>query len=126
MRRVLAVCCDAESCQAIEDAVQPWRFETVACPSFQESINLLEREDFTLVFYEDGCSDQTYRDLQAMLRSSKAPVIVMTPLDDPKSVFREAISLGALDVLPSPCSKRDVQWMVIRATQHKPLTRSPQ
>jgi len=111
------VCRDAEASRVIEEAMQPWMFETVVCSSPRESMGLLEKEDFALVFCDERFEGGTYRDLLFGAPSRKAPVVVMISDKDPEPVFRDAMSLGALGVLSSPCSRTDVQWMVIRATQ---------
>src|SRR5271165_5749400 len=116
-RRVLVVCQDAAVSRVIEQATQPWMFETVVCSSPRESMEILEKEEFALVFCEERFEGGTYRDLLFGAPPRNAPVVVMISDKDPDLVFREAMSLGALGVLSSPCSRTDVQWMLIRATQ---------
>ena len=107
----------------IEEAIQSWGFETVVRASLEDSRESLRRQDFALIFCEDECEDGTYRDLLSMVRDNKIPVVVMTPLAEQGCVLGEAIELGALDVLPSPFSRQDVQWMVISATQRGSVSR---
>ena len=123
-RRVLVLCRDPEASRVIEEATRPWMFETVACTSARESMRLLEQEDFALVFCAERYADGTYREMLANAPTHKAPVVIMVSEQDPDVVFREAMSLGALGVVSSPCSKADVQWMVIRATQRGPASRA--
>jgi DNA-binding NtrC family response regulator len=123
-RRVLVLCRDIEASRVIEEATRPWMFETVACSSADESLRLLEQEDFALIFCAEQYADGTYRDLLRSAQPHKAPVVIMVSDPNPDAVFREAMSLGALGVLNSPCSKADVQWMVIRATQKGPAVRA--
>jgi DNA-binding NtrC family response regulator len=100
-------------------------FETVVCSSLQESRQLLEREDFALVFCEDRFEDGAYRDLLTQAqRPRRVPVVVMISTADPDAIFQDAMALGALGVVPVPCSRKDVQWMVIRATQQGQARRS--
>jgi len=122
-RRVLVVGRNAENRRVIDEAIRHWKFETVACSSLQESGELIARQDFAVAFCEERREDVAYRDFLGQARRSRLPVIVLTPLSDQEGVFREALALGATDILPSPCSPQDVQWMVIWATQNKAATR---
>ena len=123
-RSVLVVGRSTGNCRVIEEATQPWMFETVACSSIQESKDILDKQDFVLIFCEESGEDGTYRDLLSMTRTRKVPVAVMLSDTNQELVFREAMALGAFGVVGSPCSKKDVQWMVIRATQRESATRS--
>ena len=123
-RRVLVVCQDAGNSRVIEEATRSWMFETVACTSIQESRNLLDKQDFALIFCEERGADGTYRDLLSVARTRRVPVAVMISDTNQDFVFREAMALGAFDVVASPCSRKDVQWMVIRATQKESVSRS--
>lgn len=117
------VCRDAEVSRVIEEATQSWMFETVVCSSSQESLNLLQKKDFALIFCEEHCRDGTYHDLLAVALSRKAPVVVMISDTNQDGVFREAMALGAFGVVANPCTRKDVQWMVIRATQKDSASR---
>ena len=108
---------DRDLSSMIAEATQPWMFEIVVCSSFWESVDLVDRTDFALIFCEERCGEGTYRDLLAAMGSRKAPVVVMVSPDDRDEVFRDAMAMGAFDVVANPCSRTDVQWMVIRATQ---------
>ena len=116
-RRVLVVCRDVDVARVIEEATQPWMFETEVRSSLRESRDLVEKRDFALIFCEECCEDGTYQDLLSTGRSRKVPVVVMISDADQDFVFREAMALGAFGVVARPCSRKDVQWMVIRATQ---------
>ncbi len=124
MRRIMVVGRDRELSRVVEEATQSWMFETVACSSYGESLGLLDYQDFALVLCEERCGDGTYRDLLAKARSRKAPVVVMISDENQDVVFREAMTLGAFDVIANPCSRSDVQWMVIRATHKEPAMRA--
>jgi DNA-binding NtrC family response regulator len=108
---------DRELGRVIAEATQPWMFETVVCSSCWESLDLLDGEDFALIFCEERWEGGTYRDLLSAMGSRKAPVVVMISGENRDLVFREAMELGAFDVAANPCSRQDAQWMVIRATQ---------
>jgi DNA-binding NtrC family response regulator len=123
-RRVLVVCSDAAESQVIEDATRAWMFETVVCSSLRESQELLAGKEFALVFCRETLEDGTYSDLLSLVKGTHGvPVVVMISDVEEDQLFREAMALGAFGVVPHPCSTKDVQWMVIRATRG--ATRSP-
>lgn len=115
---------DLELSRVIEEATQSWLFETVVCSSCEESLGLLNYQEFALIFCEEQCGDGTYRDLLYGARPRKAPVVVMIADQNRDLVFREAMALGAFDVVASSCSRTDVQWMVIRAAQRDRAVRA--
>jgi DNA-binding NtrC family response regulator len=118
IRRILVVCSDPATRRVIEDATRAWMFETVACSLLRDAEDLLARQEFALVFCEDRFEDGGYRDLLSVVAPShKVPVVVMISDVGEDSIFRDAVALGAFGVVPNPCSTKDVQWMVIRATQ---------
>ena len=124
-RRVLVLSQNIENSRVIEDATQPWMFETVVCSSLEESRRLLDREDFVLVFCEDGFEGGAYRDLLSQSqRPRRVPVVIMISGADRDAVFQDAMALGAFGVVGVPCSRKDVQWMVIRATHQGQSRRS--
>ena len=118
---------DAGNRRVIEDAIELWMFETVACTLLRESQELLEGSDFAVVFCGESWGDGAYYDLlNATRRNRKAPpivVLITNPIQD--SVFQEAMAKGAFGVISSPCVRKDIQWMVIRATQNGPRARRP-
>jgi DNA-binding NtrC family response regulator len=119
-RRILVVSSDPANGRLIENATRAWMFETVVCSSSREAKQLLAEQQFALVFCGDRFEDGTYPDLLVAAKGPyKVPVVVMiSDMHDEDSIFRGAMQLGALGVLGSPCSAKDAQWMVIRATQH--------
>lgn len=112
-RQVLIVGSEAVNRRAIEEAAIGWMLETIVCSSLQESKAHLSKQDVAVIFCQDRLKDGTYRDLLSVV--SKVPVVVMITDVNQDGVHREAIELGALDVVASPCSRKDVQWMIIRA-----------
>jgi DNA-binding NtrC family response regulator len=123
-RRVLVVCRDARNSRAIEEATQPWMFETASCSSIEESTRLLQQKDFALIFCEESSEDGNYRDLLSVARAYRVPVVVLISDTNQDFLFRQAMTSGAFGVIPSPCSRKDVQWTVIRATQKASVGRS--
>jgi DNA-binding NtrC family response regulator len=111
---VLIVCSDAENSRVIEEAASGWMLESIVCSSLQEFRALPSKPEVAVIFCEERLHDGTYRDL---LSIAEAPVVVMISNVSNSGAHRDAIELGALDVVASPCSRNDVQWMVIRAMQ---------
>lgn len=104
--------------QVIEDATRGWMFETVACSSVAEADKLLTEKDFAVIFCKDHFNGEGYAALlSAMGRRCRIPVVVMISDVNQDSVFQDAMALGAFGVVPSACSIKDVQWMVVRAAQ---------
>lgn len=90
------------------------------CASLQESRDVLRDESLAAVFCEDCFEGGTYRDFLALAqRPRKVPVVVMVSESNQHLAPKDAMALGAFDVIPNPCSKKDVQWMVIRATKQE-------
>ncbi len=120
-RRVLVLCRDAANVRAIEEAVEPWMFRTAVCASLQEWRDLADGKDFAVAFCDDCFEGGTYRDFLAMMpRPRKLPVVVLISESNQYEASRDAVALGAFDVIPNPCSKQDVQWVVIRALKQGP------
>jgi len=122
-RRVLVIGRSLENRKVIHDALRQWNFEIVGSSSLLESVELLSRQDFSLAFCEQQGEDLSYRDFLSKARRFKVPVVVLTSASGEQGTLQRALALGATDVLPSPCSKQDVQWMVIWATQQRPGAR---
>ena len=116
-RQVLVVSSEAANRRAIEEVTRAWMIDAIICSSLQESRAILATHGVAAVFCEDHLTDGTYRDLLSIV--PKVPVIVMVSDDKDESVDREALALGALDVIGSPCSRQDVQWMIIRTIQDR-------
>lgn len=113
------VCRDAVLGRVIAGAVQPWMFETVVCSTLQESQELVQKKHFGVIFSEALCADGTYKDLLATALTQKVPFVVVVTDASHDFVFQEAMASGAFDVLAASCSRKDVQWMVIRATRKR-------
>lgn len=122
-RRVLVIGRNLENRKVIHDALRQWNFEIVGSSSLLESADLLNRHEYALAFCEQQGEDSAFRDFLSRARRSRVPVVVLTATSGEQETLQQALALGASDVLPSPCSKQDVQWMVIWATQQKPGAR---
>jgi DNA-binding NtrC family response regulator len=124
---VLIVSSEGATIRVIEEVTTRWMLERVACSSLQSATSLIVRQGFGLIFCEDRLRDGTYRDLLSAIVHSgrKARMVVLIPDAQGNDARREGLELGAFDVISTPCSKRDVQWVIIRATQDRSLSAHP-
>jgi len=102
----------------VKSAISHWATQPVWCSTLREARDFLPDASLSLIFCEDTLPDGTYHDL---LRTVGKPVkdrfVVISSTPDLDEIYDEATELGAFDVIASPCSRSDVQWMVVRATQ---------
>lgn len=87
---------------------------------------MITRPDIALIFCDDCLPDGSYRDLLDGLprMTRRAPLVVVMSGQDRDRTYREAMEQGAFDVIASPCSKQDVQWIVIRTMDLVQLPRT--
>jgi DNA-binding NtrC family response regulator len=118
--RMLAIC-SIENRQAIENAVTEWSLEICWCLTLQEARRGLRRGNHALVLCEAELPDGTYRDVMKLLKREldQVRVIILSPSEN---CYSQAIEMGAFDVISSPCSRTDVQWMIMQAVQGHPAT----
>ncbi|MGA2695525.1 MAG: hypothetical protein ABSE92_05665 [Terriglobales bacterium] len=120
-KRILILCPDGSSTQVIQEATRNWPvLETIVCPSVQEARSHLADSDIHLIFCQDCLRDGSYRDLLELLKSltRDVPVILVVPAEDRDFALREAWANGVFDIVASPCTRQDIQWMIIRTMQH--------
>lgn len=87
---------------------------------------MIARPDVALTFCDDYLPDGSYRDLLDALprMTRRVPLVVVMSGEDRDRTHRDAIEHGAFDVIASPCSKQDVQWIVIRTMDVAQLPRT--
>ncbi len=113
-----------ENRDVVTSAMNHWSMDPVCCSSVQEASNLLPEANPSLIFCEETLPDGTYRDLLRNLnKPPKARFVVISPTADIDANYNEALSLGAFDMIASPCRRSDVQWIAIRA-MHEDTRRS--
>lgn len=90
--------------------------DPVCCSGVQEAFTLLPEACPSLIFCEETLADGTYRDLLRLMgKTARTRFVVISPTADVDANYNEAISLGAFDMIASPCRRSDVQWIAIRA-----------
>jgi DNA-binding NtrC family response regulator len=116
--RMLAIC-SAENRQVVESATLEWSLEVCWCASLEEARPGLRRGKHALIFCEAELPDGTYRDVMELLKQEKlnpASVIVLSD-SHLESCYGQAIEMGVFDVISAPCSRTDVQWIIMQAVQ---------
>jgi DNA-binding NtrC family response regulator len=114
----------SENRDVVAAAMNHWSMDPVCCSGVREASALMPEANPSLVFCEETLADGTYRDLlRGMTKSPKARFVVISPTADVDANYNEALSLGAFDMIASPCRRSDVQWIAIRA-MHEDSRRS--
>jgi DNA-binding NtrC family response regulator len=101
----------------ITDTLLDWGIGVIHCRSVREARESLEEQQVAQVFCQAKLSDGTYRDVVGIAKSTQAEarVIVLIPKESPEHSFQEAIRAGAVDGIPSPVRRPQVQWEVVQA-----------
>lgn len=114
----------SENRDVVSAAMNHWSMDPVCCSGVREASALMPEANPSLIFCEETLADGTYRDLLGgMTKSPKARFVVISPSAELDANYNEAISLGAFDMIASPCRRSDVQWIAIRA-MHEDARRS--
>jgi DNA-binding NtrC family response regulator len=110
----------------IEEAMQGYMLETIHCSTVQDARTEMVKHDIALVLCEDSRQQGKYQDLLAVIPRGgrRVPIVVVMSEENLDQTYREAMEKGAFDVIASPCSKQDVQWVVIRAMDLGQLPRT--
>lgn len=109
-----------ENSRIVANAISHWAVETVCCSTLEEARRLLPDAGISLIFCEDEFKDGTYRDLlYALSRPSKNRVVVISSVPELEEKYDEAKGLGVFDMIPSPCRRSDVQWVIVHAIHQK-------
>ncbi len=111
----------------IETTARAWMMEPVVCSSLNDLRAAIAAEGLVLIFSEEILPEGQYGDVLLMVARSgrRGPVVVVISDENRDRVHREAMELGAFEVIAHPCSKQDVQWVVIRAMNSPRLPRPP-
>ena len=108
----------SENRDAVTSAMSHWSIDPVCCSGVNEARSLMPDARPSLIFCDETLGDGTYRDLlRDLSKAAKARGVVMSLAPDRDDTYNEAITLGAFDMIASPCRRSDVQWIAIRAMQ---------
>lgn len=115
--RMMAIC-SPENRQVVESAIVEWSLEVCWCSTLQEARRGLRRGKHALVLCETELPDGTYQDVMKLLRPRLDQISVIVLSDShSENCYSQAIEMGAFDVISAPCSRTDVQWIIMQAVQ---------
>jgi DNA-binding NtrC family response regulator len=107
-----------ENRDVVTAAMSHWSIEAVPCSGVVEARALLPSARPSLIFCEEDLPDGTYRELlNDVSKTAKTRVVVISRDAELDAHYNEALTLGAFDMIASPCRRSDVQWIAIRAMQ---------
>jgi two-component system, NtrC family, response regulator len=113
---VLVLSQQAESRRALCTMLQRQGISTLSAATLQECREAISQGKIGLVFSDRNLPDGTYQDLLEATRMLPRKVrVVITSEQADWDDYLEAIRLGAFDVIPAPCRRADVEWMLIQA-----------
>jgi|SRR5579871_5486920 len=113
---VVVVSSDFESRQNLTNILAKQGSDPIAVSTLRECREILAERPVGLVFCDSRVSDGTYQELLATYRAKDSkPRVVITSHHNEWEEFKEAMRLGAFDVIGAPCRPTDVEWMVIQA-----------
>ena len=102
--------------QALRGLLAERGLNAMCFSTVKETRDSLAGNNVSIVFCEQRLADGSFRDLLMAAKKSKPQAfVIVTSRTDDSEVSREAMRMGAYEVLPSPCSPGDVDWVVIRA-----------
>jgi DNA-binding NtrC family response regulator len=117
----MLVICSNENRQVIESAILDWSLEVCWCLTLQEARRGLQRGNHVLVLCQAELPDGTYQEVMTLIKHKldHIRVIVLAEAYSEDSC-RQAIELGAFDVISAPYKRTDVQWIIMQAVQSHP------
>jgi DNA-binding NtrC family response regulator len=121
MRWRMLVICSTENRRVIESAILEWSLEVCWCSTLQQARRGLRRGNHALVLCEAELPDGTYQNVMMMLKHKldRVRVVVLAEAYS-EDAYRQAIELGAFDVISAPYKRTDVQWIVMQAVRSHP------
>jgi DNA-binding NtrC family response regulator len=121
-RPVLVVCSDPECCSMLLGVIKDYGLEASAARNIRQARTHLQEPNLLLVLCESSLPDGSFRDLfdASALRTSPLRFVVLVRDEED---YSEAMRLGALEAIPTPCRRSDVQWTMIHALR-KPENRA--
>jgi DNA-binding response OmpR family regulator len=121
--RMLAICSPINQ-QAIKSAITAWSLDVTWCLTLQEGRHSLRRGSHTLVLCEAELPDGTYQEAISLLKHKADQIrIIVVAGSHSEEDYRRAIELGAFDVISTPFSRIDLQWIIMQAIQGHPALR---
>jgi DNA-binding NtrC family response regulator len=101
-------------CQ-VADVLVALGIDPVRLSTLRECERLLAERHVGLVFCAPRLADGNYQDFLAAYTTSVRPRMVVTSRTADWDEYKEAMQCGAFDMIPVPCRRNDVEWLVIQA-----------
>jgi DNA-binding NtrC family response regulator len=100
----------------VADILVALGIDPVRLSTLRECEGILAEGHVGLVFCSPRLADGNYQDfLAAHAASVNRPRIVVTSRTADWDEYKEAMQCGAFDIIPVPCRRMDVEWVVIQA-----------
>lgn len=113
---VVVVSSDLESRRNLSAILVGQGLDPICTSTLRECREILSQKKVGVVFCDSHVADGSYQELLAAYRSrNERPRVVITSRHSEWDEFKEAMRLGAFDVIGSPCCPTDVEWMIIQA-----------
>jgi DNA-binding NtrC family response regulator len=113
---VVVVSSDLESRRDLSSILIRQGLDPICTSTLRECREIIGQKKVGVVFCDSHVSDGTYQDFLAGYRSrDERPRVIVTSRHSEWNEFKEAMRLGAFDVISSPCRPTDVEWMIIQA-----------
>jgi DNA-binding NtrC family response regulator len=113
---MLIVSSDRKDISIAEAAAAHQSVETAVAHSYREALAATATKAVRLILCEPALGDGNWKDLLSRLALFIEPpplVVVAEPVD--QSLWAEAISIGAYDVLAKPLDEREARHVIVRA-----------
>jgi DNA-binding NtrC family response regulator len=114
--QIVIASADEEERRAMCNILAKQGLEPIAASSARECEEIIAQENVGLIFCARSLADGDYRGLLVAPRhtSRKTRIVIVNRVTD-WDEYREAMRLGAFDVIWAPCRPTDVEWMIIQA-----------
>lgn len=113
---ILVVSSDLNTRRHLSEILVNLGLDPVGLATLRECYETIAQSNVGLIFCDARVADGGYEDLLSTYRLAehKPRVVVTSPGADWEE-FKDAMRLGAFDVISAPCRPTDVEWMVIQA-----------
>lgn len=117
---IVVVSSDLETRRQLSHILEEQGNDPICTSSLRECHEAIAGRNVGLVFCDPHVADGNYRELLAAYRLKDwKPRVVVTSRSADWEEFKEAMRLGAFDVISAPCRPTDVEWMVIQARREE-------
>jgi DNA-binding NtrC family response regulator len=86
---------------------------------------ILAQKEPGVVFCDRYVADGNYQNLLAAYPQSAKPRVAVTSRSADWEKSREAMRCGAFDIIPVPCRRTEVEWMVIQVKRAQDRAEGP-